>query len=145
MAIESVFQVSIYTVAHFTILRLFTDMFFLRYRSLRVSDPLMKRRIVIANLYRKYDMLSQGSIKYFQFHEIWQELLDMNYINTTKKYKPEDIIERVDTLKRNRVEMNRFIDWLDAYVGIPIVSASKWFVILLTAVLVFIFVCSQLQ
>lgn len=92
---------------------------------MKVSDPLMKRRILVASLFRKYDSLSQGFVKYFQFHEIWNSLLELNYINSNKK--PEDIIERVDTNKRNKVDMNRFINWLDTYVPATVQRRCKFY------------------
>lgn len=79
---------------------------------MKLTDPLVKRRVFIASLYREVDILLQGSVKHVQFQKIYDALVDKDYINP-KKYKFEDVIKRVDPTNKTKVEMNRFVAWMN--------------------------------
>jgi Ca2+-binding EF-hand superfamily protein len=79
---------------------------------MRLTDPLIKRRVFIASLYREVDILLQGAVKRVQFEKIYDALVDKDYINP-KKHKLVDVFKRVDSMNKGKIEMNRFVTWMD--------------------------------
>ena len=82
--------------------------------SMKLTDPIVKRRVHIAELFRSVDVLSQGTIKHTQFRKVYDSLAHDLYINTkSRKQRFEEIVKVLDPLNKGKIDMNAFIEWMD--------------------------------
>lgn len=79
---------------------------------MKVNDNLTKRRIYLASIFKQYDNLSTGFVKLNSFQLIYQKLVELGYLNN-KKHKITEILKYTDPYHKGRIEMNRFMDWMN--------------------------------
>jgi hypothetical protein len=81
---------------------------------MKLTDPLVKRRVAVAGLFREVDVLQQGVIKTPLFRKVYDALLSQQYLNPkSKKHKYEELVRRFDPLNKGKIEMNAVVEWLD--------------------------------
>jgi hypothetical protein len=83
---------------------------------MKVNDDLTKRRLYIASLFKSFDNLASGNIKLSFFQQLFAKLTETGYLNP-KKHKIKDILNYADPYHKGKVEMNRFMDWIDIVSG----------------------------
>ncbi len=85
-------------------------------RTLRGSDKLLRRRIIIAGLFLEHDEKRKGTISIQEFADVVEKLIDLGYLGVGKRNKIGEIVATVDPKNRGKIEMNRFIDWMNSNV-----------------------------
>jgi Ca2+-binding EF-hand superfamily protein len=80
--------------------------------TMKVNDDLTKRRLYIASLFKSFDNLASGNIKLSFFQQLFAKLTETGYLNP-KKHKIKEVLNYADPYHKGKVEMNRFMDWID--------------------------------
>jgi uncharacterized membrane protein len=82
------------------------------FKTVRLQDPMMKRRVVVASKFKQFDLLGQGFIRTSQFDRLYQDLVEEGYLNN-RRHRSDSIVKKLDGDQRGKITLGRFIDWID--------------------------------